>query len=444
MKRIGLPTLVAAFLAVAIAAPGTTAHGATFIRDAELEDIIKNFATPLWRAARLDAGAIRVHVILDQRLNAFVAGGRNIFLNTGLLMTATPEELAAVLAHESAHIAGGHLVRTQEAMRNATAEAIVGCLLAGAAVAASREPSLAAPVMQGCSDYGLRTMLHYTQTQESAADQAGMTILSRAGWSSRGMVSFLGKLAMGETRLARDRDPYLATHPLTGDRIKSVKTQAKKHGGGGLPEGLRQQHRIMLAKLTGFVAAPEETRLRYPTSDTSTAARYARAIALFRESNVHAAVSAMNGLLKQNPGNPYFHELKGQMLLESGQLSKALPAYRQAVKLSPRSYLMRTSLGQVLVGLGGNGNLKEAVTHLKVAVHHNPQFQPAWRLLGVAYGQAGDMALSSAALAEEAYLRGSKQDALFHIKHAEQGLKRGSRAQLRLEDLKREVQRMRQ
>lgn len=445
LRQVWGMIIVAILCGPLIAEAALAANRPTFIRDTEIESIIKSLAVPLFKTANLDPDAIRVHVIMDPRLNAFVAGGRNIFINTGLLVVATPEELVAVLAHETAHIAGGHLVRTQEAMRNAAAEQILACMLAGVAVAASRESQLAAPAMQGCSDYGLRTILRYTQTQESSADQAGLALLAKQGWPRQGMVSFLGKMAASDTRMGPDRDPYLSTHPLSRDRIIAVETRIKdmRKAEGTLPSRLRHSHALMLAKLQGYLGAPYDTRQRYPTSDQSVAARYARAIALYRESNVDEAVKAVDALIHQQPNNPYFHELKGQMLLEAGRLTPALPAYRRAVKLSPRAYLIRASLAQVLTGLGGRKNLEEAVTHLTVAVHHNPQFLPAWHLLGIAHGQAGNTALSSAAFAEEAYLRGDKEMAVTHIKRAEKGLKVGSRAWLRLEDLKRSVSRMR-
>ena len=314
------------------------------IRDAEIENTIRTLTVPIWRAAGLDPNGIEIMIVQDNSLNAFVAGGQRIFINTGLIMrTETPNQLIGVMAHESGHIAGGHLVRMQEEMRNLSTlqilEAILGAgAMAGGAVSGSGMGRGGGGSTTGAggprAPGSLMSFLHYTQTQESAADQAAMSYLQRTGQSPKGTIDFL-KILQNEERLQISRrDPYLTTHPLTPERINAFEQAAAQSPYVNTPDtqqNLNMHHR-MVAKLMGFVT-PETALARFAEADRSVPARYARAIAWYRKGALGSALLGIDGLIKEYPNDPYFHEVRGQMLYDNGRAAEAravLPQGRPA------------------------------------------------------------------------------------------------------------------
>ena len=301
------------------------------IRDAEIENNIRALTVPIWRAAGLDPNAIEIMIVQDNSLNAFVAGGQRIFINTGLIMrTETPNQLIGVMAHESGHIAGGHLARMQEELRNLSTLQILEAILgAGAMAGGAMSGSGVSGRGGGGSTTGaggprapgsLLSFLHYTQTQESAADQAAITYLQRAGQSPKGTIDFLKILQREERLQINRRDPYLTTHPLTPERIGAFEQAAARSpylNTPDTPQNLNLHHRIV-AKLIGFIT-PDAALARFSEADRSVQARYARAIAWYRRGALGSALLGIDGLIKEYPNDPYFHEVRGQMLYENGR-----------------------------------------------------------------------------------------------------------------------------
>lgn len=408
--------------------------GMRVIRDAEIEQTLKTWAAPLVRAAGMDENAVRIILIESPDVNAFVAGGPNIFIHTGLLIkTDNPGEVVGVIAHELGHIAGGHLIRSREAMRDASWEALAGTLLGLGAALATGKGEAAGAIATGTQSMALRNLLAHSRVQESSADQAALKFMARAGDNPSGLVSFLEKLGVTDSPGQSGDVEYARTHPLTANRIDALRggVSASPDKNKPWPAAWVEQHARMKAKLVGFLL-PEQVEWYFGSRDSSIAAAYARTIADWRQSRVGPAMAGIDALLKKEPDNPYFHELKGQMLLESGRVKDAAASYRTAVKLLPAAALIRIDLGRALIaqaddaGKDGNALLDEAITNLNRAARDEPRSALVHRLLATAYGRTGREPFARLHLAEEALLQRRIDAARKLAQEALKGLPSGS------------------
>lgn len=413
---------------------------AGIIRDAEIENTIRAYGTPLFQAAALDREAIRIHIIQNTALNAFVAGGQNIFLTTGLLMRAdNAGQVIGVIAHETGHIAGGHLARLEGVVRQAKARMLIAQILAVAVGLAVKDPSATAAVMGGGAQMTLGGLLSFSRAQEQAADQAAIRLLDSTDQSARGMLEFLDILGDQELLIRSRRDPYARTHPLTRDRIAFLRNFVERSPLRDKPfkKQYRMMHRRMQAKLHGFLEPWGHTFKRYPSDDHSVAARYARAIAYSRQSDMRRALPLIDGLIGQFPGDPFFHELKGQILFEHGSVEAALAPYRTAVDILPHEPLFLMALAQVEIELNRTDLLKPALAHLREALRAEPTLTHAWWLAATAWGRDGRLGMAALALGEYNLLRGQKTRARAQAIRAVDRLKPGSAPWLRAQDIKR-------
>lgn len=424
-------------------APG----GLALIRDTEIEAIIRQFATPLWTAAGLDPDAVHIMLVNDRSLNAFVAGGQNLFLNTGLLVRAEHAgQVIGVIAHETGHMAGGHLARMPEALRNAFITSLVTTILAGAAAAASnggnKGEGIAGAVIGGQTQ-GARSFFSFTRSQENSADQAGVTFLERTGQSAKGFLEFMEILQNQEFMSANRQDPYMRTHPLTEERVEFLRHQValSKYTGVPVRPEFVAMHKRIKAKLIGFQDPLQRVMAAYPESDTSIEGRYARAIAYYRVPDLNHALSLIDGLIKDEPNNPYFHELKGQMLFENGRAADALGPYKRASELAPRAPLIRGDLAQVMLELNDPAQVKPAMAQLQEATRLEPDVPRYWRSLAVAYGRDNQIGMAAMALAEQAMLEGRRFDARGQARRAMKLLPEGSPGWLRAQDVESQAMR---
>jgi predicted Zn-dependent protease len=430
-----------AAMAVALAQPlAAAAQGRSLplIRDAEIEATIRAYADPVFKAAGLDAAAIKVHLISDNRINAFVTSGMNMFLNTGLLIRAdTPNQVIGVIAHETGHISGGHLVRIQEELRNATIQSILAMIAGIGAGVATGNAGVGAGAMMLGQNVAQRNILKYSRTQEAAADQAGMKFLDATQQSSRGMLEFFEKLGGQEFLLATNQDPYVLTHPLTRDRVDSVQQHVDNspYSTARDSPAFVEMHQRMLAKLKGYLWPLDQVMQAYPTTDTSQTARYARAIALFRVSRLKESLVLMDSLLQESPDDPFYLEQKGQILFENGRLADALPLYQRAVELRPHEPLLRQELGQVQIETEQPQYVKPAIANLEFAAGMQSNDPGVWRLLAIAYGRDNQIAMSQLAQAEQAMAWGNKKEARLQARRAIKGLPSGSPSWLRADGI---------
>jgi predicted Zn-dependent protease len=425
---------LAAALIVALALP---AQAATVIRDAEIEATVHAIADPIFNAARLDRESIDIYILRDDKLNAFVAGGQNLFLNTGLISrTETPDQLAGVIAHETGHIAGGHLSRQLDAQASAGTSTLLGALL-GAAAAVAGAPQLGTAILAGGATVAERGFLTFSRNQEQAADQAAVTYLNALQVSPEGLLEFFEILDSQNLRLNSGGSSYMRTHPLTRDRIVFLEQQVSRSPFRGTPPSadLAARHERAVAKLEGFLEQPAQVLHR--RNGSSVADRYARAIAYYRVPDLPQALELVDGLIREQPDDPYFHELKGQMLFENGRVAEAVAPYREAVRNRPDAALLRLGLARALIEQGQETDLGEAAALLQEVVRIEPTNAGAWRFLGVAEGRLGHEGPAAMALAEQAVLLQNREDAQLYIRRAKQIVEPDDPDWFRLQDLER-------
>jgi predicted Zn-dependent protease len=414
------------------------AKGIRLIRDAEIENIIRAYATPLFQAAGLSPRSIDVYLVQDRELNAFVTSGLNMFIHTGLLVRSEdPAQVVGVIAHETGHLAAGHTATRGEAADRAQTSLIASYVIGFAAALATGRPELANAAISGGKDIAIKGLLSYTRGQESAADQAALRLLEGTGQSPRGLLEFLRILGGQEVLLSSSQDPYLRSHPLTQNRINFLEDQLRRlpHANAPPRSGFTQMHARMRAKLIAFLQPAEEVMRRYPESDTSLPARYARAILYFQKADLDAAIPRIGALIAENPDDPYFHELKGQMLFEHGRLAEAMPAYETAARLLPDSPQIRLSLAQVQVELNDPALDRAALHNLALAMQYEPRNAFAWRLSAIVHGRRGDVGMTALALAESALARGKAPEARQQAVRAQKILAEGSPGWLRASDI---------
>lgn len=414
------------------------APGDVIIRDAEIEDTLKEWIKPILKAANLDPAAVHIILVQSRAINAFVAGGQNIFIYTGLIeKTDNPLELIGVMAHEMGHIAGGHLVATRSAMERASYESILGAFLGIGTAIATGQGGAAQAIIAGSNSMAMRRFFSHSRVQESSADQAGLRFMEAAQISPKGLISFFGKLESEELMPLDQQSEYMRTHPLTRDRIEAVSTTAQKspYFSAPVPEHWTEQHARMKAKLISFID-PGRIAWVYNDSDTSVPAEYARAIADYRNTNVDKALKEIDGLIARESENPYFQELKGQMLVDFGRVAEAVPYYKKASAALPDSGLIRIALAHAqLESGGGSAQQKEAIENLERALRDEPRSARAYRLLATAYGTMGNETMAKLNLAEEAVLQGRYEYAKSQAEAVIAASQQGSREWLRAKDI---------
>lgn len=438
MKRLLCLSFVTAFVMTAPAGPAS-AQGLSLIRDSEIENTIRALAEPVFAAAGLNTDSVEVHLVNDPSLNAFVAGGQKIFINTGMILKSDhPGQVRGVIAHEAGHIAGGHLARAQEAMRNATAQSIVAMVLGAAAVmAAGGDAGAGGAAVVGGASVGRRSILQYSRIQEAAADQAAIRYLETSGESGRGLVEILQKLGNQNALLPSSRDAYVRSHPLSQDRVSALQSDVEASRFAAVPGTADEVAAFerMKAKLQGYLGRYTVTLRLYPESDTSIPGHYARAFAYHHRPDVGRALAETIVLLDRLPDDPYFHELRGQILFENGRVREAVPPYERAVLLAPEEPLLRIGLARAQIALNDPVRNKEAIENLEHAVRIDRTVISAWHQLAIAYGRDKQFGMSSLASAERAFLSGRSDEARSHAGRAEAALPAGSPGALRAQDI---------
>lgn len=428
--------LAALMMVAAFAVPAQAQSGATLIRDAEIERTLKRLSTPIFRAAGLPPETIQIYIIQNNRMNAFVAGGRNIFLFTGLLMDLeTPEELLGVIAHETGHIAGGHEARRRINLRNARGPALIG-MLAGIAVGIAGGGEAGAALAAGSQGALMRSILRNSRAEEASADQAGISYLLRAGIDPEGFRSVLRRFRGQEVLSVGNVDPYVLTHPLGTERMSLVDRRIDEVSGRTWASDPEREywHARMRAKLRGYLEARRtlDDLAGQPETEINL---YAKAIALFRQSFFDDAIGAVDRLIAKKPSDPFYIELKGQILYEAGRSREAVEALRQAVRLAPEEPLIKALLGRALLQQDTDAANAEALQILRDARADDLADAAALRDLALAYDRAGQRGMATLATAERYALAGRTEDAVGLARRAAAILPVGSPSWLRAQDI---------
>ncbi|MEJ6012103.1 M48 family metalloprotease [Novosphingobium aquae] len=436
MRR--LSRLFTAFIAAAFCVQSAAAQ--SILRDAETEALLRDMARPLVVAAGLDPANVDVVLVNDSSINAFVVAGQAVYIHSGLINSAdSANQVQGVIAHELGHITGGHAISGESAAKEANGISILSLLLGVAAAAAGGGEAAMGVIMAG-QQAAMGKYLAFSRAQESSADAAGAQYLSKAGITGKGSVEFFKKLANQAYRAGysqKELGDFLSTHPLESDRIATLSDSYSKDPAWTKPSDpeLEARFQRIRAKLYGYLAKPQQTLQNYPVTDNGVPARYARAYAWHKEAYIDKAMAETDALLKQAPNDPYFLELKGQILLESGKPSEALADLRRATDLTQNQPLIATTFGHALVATEDPKNLAEAQRVLKAAVARDRENPYAWYQLGVVYAANGDLPRAQLASAEQQVMTLRFPEALRNAEAAESSLPRGSADWLRAQDI---------
>jgi predicted Zn-dependent protease len=416
--------LVAAALVLGPAVPVTPLHaqqkGPNILRDTETERLLTEYTRPVLRVAGLEKQNIQVVIINDPTFNAFVADGHRIFVNYGaILMAETPNQLIGVLAHETGHLAGGHLAKLHQQLAQLQTQMILamiigaGAIVAGAASHSTGVADAGAAAVSGPQAMLMRSMLSYQRQQEESADKAGVKFLNATGQSPRGMYETFKRLADQTLFAAHGADPYMQSHPMPADRVEALEGLARSSPYWDKKDdpAVQARHDLARAKISAFMERQDTVYRRYPLSNTGLPARYARAITTYLHGDLNSALTQIDGLIQAQPNNPYFYELRGQALLEGGRPAEAIAPLHKAIALSNNAPLIEMLLGQALVATDNKGYTDEAINILRAAVARESEAPLGFSQLAMAYGRKGDYAEADLASAQAAYLRGDNKTA---------------------------------
>jgi predicted Zn-dependent protease len=437
-RALGVLVRMLMLLALSFTALVQPAMAQSILRDAETEALFDDMSRPLIEAAGLRPENVDIVLIGDKSINAFVAGGQIVYIHSGLIAAAdNANEVQGVIAHELGHITGGHVIRFNEGARAATGIMLLSLLLGAAAVMAGSGEA-GSGIMAAGQQAALGKFLAFTRAQESSADSAGASYLTKSGISGKGSLSFFKKLQNQEYRYAiPQEDSYARTHPLSGERmaaLENVYTTAPSWN-AATDRALEERFQRVKAKLSGFVSEPKQTLARYPERDKSIPARYARAYAWHKSAYPDKALAEIDSLIRERPQDAYFHELRGQILLESGKPREALQSLRQSVAYAPNQPLIAALLGHALISTEDKAHFEEAKKVLRSAISRDNTNPFAWYQLGIVYNREGDDARAALATAERYNLEGRPTLALPNAELALQGIPTGTPDWVRAQDI---------
>ena len=425
------------------------AQGIPLIRDTEIENLLTDYASPIFRAAGLGSGRITVRIVQDENFNAFVLDGRNVFINTGTISQAdTPNEVIGVIAHETGHITGGHMAALRSRIKQDQSRVLlaqilgIGLMVAGGVAGgggASELGSAGQGIMYGGNQLFMRSLLAERRQQESAADQAGLSFLNATKQSGAGMLATFERFRQQEYISEAQKTAFARSHPLSSERLARLRELAvsspyfKKKD----PPQLQLRHDLVRAKLAGYMERPQIVYNRYPASDQSLPARYARALARYFQGgngSLEGALAGLDGLTRDRPDNPYFWETKGDLLMRSGKPRQAIPLLRQALKLLPDASLIQVQLATALLMQDDKGSINEAIALLRksIAIDDNSS---AYRQMANAYYKLGRQPQAEAMMAQAYFLNGDIKKAQTFAKRAQTKLKPGTPEWVKNDDI---------
>ncbi|MBE3637048.1 M48 family metalloprotease [Mangrovicoccus algicola] len=438
MAKLGTASLLrrlAAVMVVLCLASGAQAR--SLIRDAGLEYALDTIALPVMTSADLWGGSVRVMIVNDMSLNAFVVDGRAVYVHAGLILRlSTPAQLQAVIAHELAHITNGHITRRSLNAESAGLYSGLGLALGVTAGILSGSPVAGAGLAYGTAGSARGVFLGHTREEESAADRSGMRFLARAGIDPSAMAEVMTLFAGQEDMSPSRQDAYLRSHPLSRDRLRAIRSYAEVLGPRTADQAMVDYWFARLqAKLGAYLRDPDYTFRRYPASDLSDAGRIARSLAQYKMGRAQAAWAELDPVLAARPEDAYLHELKGWIALESNRMDVALPAYRRAAKLAPKEPQVLAGLGKVLLAQGTKATDAEALAVLQSARSRDARDPGMLRDLAMAYARTGEPAMASLHTAERYALLGEYEDALIHARRAVAGLPVGAPGWARAQDI---------
>ena len=424
-KKTSKLTAISAAIALALA-PSVLAQekekGPAILRDTETEQLLRDYTRPILRVAGLEKQNIQVTIINESVFNAFVADGHRIFVNYGALMQSeNPNQITGVLAHETGHLAGGHLSKLREQVAVAQTQMVIAMLLGVGAIAAGAKSgngtsglaNAGAAALSAPQEVIRRNLISYQRQQEENADRAGVKFLTATGQSAKGMYDTFKRFSNDSLFAAHGADPYVQSHPMPAERVAALEEIARTSPYWDKKDdpALQLRHDMMRAKISAFMERQDTVYRRYPLSNTSLPARYAHAITTYLHGDLRSALTQIDALIQVQPNNPYFYELRGQALLEGGRPAEAIAPLRKAVQLSNSAPLIEMLLGQALVAADNKACADEGIGILRAAVARETEAPLGYLQLAMAYSRKGDLAEADLASAQAAYLRGDNKTA---------------------------------
>jgi predicted Zn-dependent protease len=441
--RAGFTTICLLLTSAVLIQQARADDSPSLIRDVETETMLRTFSAPVFRAAGVDPNAVHIYIVDDPAINSFVAGGQNVFEYTGtILRLKRPNELVGIFAHETGHIADGDLAKFGMEMHDATVKSIIAMAVGAAASVLGHDYGGIGGAMAGAEGVGERSFLTFSIAEEGAADHAALKFLDRTHQSSKGLLDVFKMLEPEELLSPASREPYLNTHPLTSERVAYVQQHVLNSpytNNPDPPQWIAMLNNVR-AKLYAFLNPPAQTLAKYPTTDKSVPARYARAIAYYRIPDTTKALAEIDSLIHDQPNNPYFWELKGQILFDNGRVADAVAPYQRAVALN-HAPLLRVELAQVELETQDPTLLPKALAQLSDAVTFERDNPDAWHFLAIAYGRRNNIGMMALSLAEEGMADGDYKTAIQQAVRARQLLPAGPQHQ-RAEDIYSDAKRM--
>ena len=432
MKRF----LAAATLSILLWAQPAAAQ--SVLRDAETESLFRDMSAPIITAAGLNPRSVDIVLVNDDSINAFVIGGQTVYINAGLIYAAeNANEVQGVIAHELGHIADGHVALSDAGIRPAMGITLLSLVLGIAAMAAGSAEA-GAGIMAAGQQAGLGKYLAFSRTVESSADAAAARFLNGAGITGKGMITFFKKLQQQEYRYGVENiDPFMQTHPLSGDRVQHLSADLQASSAWNKPRNaaLDERFRRVKAKLEGFSMDAARTLRDYPETDNSLYAHYARAYAYHKSGYPAKANAEAAALIQTDPDDPYFQEIQGQILLEAGKPEQALVPLRKATRGSGNNPLIATTFGHALIATEDKAHYPEAIEVLRVATQRDDDNPFAWYQLGTAYELTGDQSRAALATAERASMTGDQRTAMQSARAAMAGIPKDSTDWIRAQDI---------
>lgn len=389
-----------------------------------------NYVRQSFKAAGLNPQNAQLILVNDPSINAFVAGGQTIFVHTGLITNAkNVDDFVFVISHEIGHIVGGHVVRGYQEYQRLQKASLITTVLGGLVALASGRPDAGIAVMMGGNTSALGLFTAYRQTEESTADRTAVDIMKKTGYSLLGFNNVMKTIMSYERISDAGETPYFRTHPLTQQRLNDMSYFLAN----STPLHDDLAFNLVKAKLIAFLYPPKQTNSLY--QDESLPAQYARAIALYRSNKVMDSLKAIEQLIKNNPENPYFHELKGQILFETGQIQPSIEAYQNALHYLPDSLLINLSYANVLLESAKPNEIDQALSALLTVTHQDAEIPAAWQLLGRAYDLQGERDLANYAMAEFYMSTNQISEAKRMAKKAIKGLEKDTVSYQRTKDI---------
>lgn len=414
------------------------------VRDAEIESLLKDYASPIFKVAGLQSKGIEIVLVNDNNFNAFVSG-RRVFINTGAIVQATtPNEIIGVIAHEAGHLAGNHQERLRAQLDASRTLAIVGMLLgAGALVAGSTSNSNGATsaggaIIASTPTIATRSILNYKRGEEINADSAALKYLNKTKQSANGMLKTFDRFAQQLALAGVRPNPYKLSHPLPRERINLLAKGAKqsKYFNKKDPKALQARHDMARAKIAAFAGGLPAVQRLFKSSPNSVPALYGRAIALDNSGRSNDALKILNQLIKKQSKNAYLYELRGEVQLKLRQADQAVKSFATAAKFDrSKSGLIKARLGFAYVATGNRANAKKAVSALRAGLQTNPNNFNAYRTLSNAYALAGDVGEAELAMAEGHFRAGNGREAKVFAGRAVQKLVPGKPSWQRAKDI---------